>query len=202
MSAPALRVAARPLSLRWTMRRGTVVTVVTVALVGVLILGATLIAYVNHDTTSAGGPPCQVVAGARTYALDREQAANATTITAAASTVGLPHHAVTIAVAAALQESRLHNLAHGDRDSLGLFQQRPSQGWGSPDQILNPRFAAESFFRALAQIDHWSTVSVNDAAQAVQRSATPAAYSKWEGEARAIARATTGELPGTLTCKP
>ena len=112
--------------------------VVAVALVGVVVLGAVLVIYVTGSTTPASGPQCQVVAGARTYALDREQAANATTITAAASTVGLPHHAVTIAVAAALQESRLHNLAHGDRDSLGLFQQRPSQGWGSPDQILNP----------------------------------------------------------------
>ena len=129
------------------MRRRTVVAVV---LVGVLVLGAVLVAYVTQHATPASGPPCHVVAGARTYSLDREQAANAVTITAAASAVGLPHHAVTIAVAAALQESRLHNLAHGDRDSLGLFQQRPSQGWGSPDQIRNPRFAAESFFHALA----------------------------------------------------
>ncbi len=177
-------------------------TVVAVALVGLLVLGAMLVAYVTHHTTPTSGPPCRVVAGARSYGLDREQAANAITIAAAASTVGLPHHAVTIAVAAALQETRLHNLAHGDRDSLGLFQQRPSQGWGSPDQILNPQFAAESFFRALARIDHWQTMSVNAAAQLVQRSATPMAYAKWESEARAVARATTGELPGTLTCKP
>jgi hypothetical protein len=176
--------------------------VVAVALVGVVVLGAMLVAYVTDHTTPPSGPQCQVVAGARSYGLDREQAANAITIAAAASTVGLPHHAVTIAVAAALQESRLHNLAHGDRDSLGLFQQRPSQGWGSPDQILNARFAAESFFRTLARFDHWQTMSVNDAAQLVQRSATPMAYAKWESEARAIARATTGELPGALTCKP
>jgi hypothetical protein len=176
--------------------------VVEVALVGVLGLGAVLVAYIVYLTPRASEPPCRVVAGARSYGLDREQAANAITITAAASAVGVPHHAVTIAVAAALQESQLHNLPHGDRDSLGLFQQRPSQGWGSADQILNPRLAAESFFRALAGIDHWQTLSVNAAAQLVQRSATPLAYAKWESEARAIARATTGEAPGTLTCKP
>ena len=175
--------------------------VVAVALVGLVVLGVVLVAYVRHQTTPESEPPCRVVAGERSYGLDREQASNAMTIAAAASAVGLPHHAVTIAIAAALQESRLRNLAHGDRDSLGLFQQRPSQGWGSPDQILNPMVAAESFFRALARIDHWQAISVNAAAQLVQRSARPMAYAKWESEARAIARATTGELPRALTCK-
>jgi hypothetical protein len=175
---------------------------VALAGVGIALLGAAVVAYVMFQRTRVSEPACRVVADGHTYGLDREQAANAITITAAASAVGLPHHAVTIAVAAALQESQLHNLARGDRDSLGLFQQRPSQGWGSADQILNPRLAAESFFRALAGVDHWQTLSVNTAAQRVQRSARPVAYAKWESEARAIARATTGEAPGTLTCKP
>lgn len=169
---------------------------------GSLVLATALVFFAARHTTRASGPPCRVVAGASTYRLERDQVANAMIITDAAAAAGLPHHAVTIAVAAALQESQLHNLTRGDRDSLGIFQQRPSQGWGSPTQILNPRFAARAFFRALTRIDQWQTTSVNSAAQLVQRSATPTAYARSEHEARAIARATTGERPGTLTCAP
>ena len=107
---------------------------------------------------------------------------------------------MTIGIAAALQESRLHNLAYGDRDSLGLFQQRPSQGWGTPTQILDPHLAATAFFVRLGKIDGWMLMTVSDAARQVQRSARPHAYAAWEGKARALARAVTGELPGALTC--
>jgi hypothetical protein len=176
-------------------------TVGVITLAGIVAVGALIVTYVTRRTPLTT-EPCQVAGAGRTYGLDRDQAANAITIATAANAVGLPHHAVTIADAAALQESALHNLAHGDRDSLGLFQQRPSQGWGSASQILNPTFAATSFFHALARVDGWQTLSVNDAAQRVQHSAMPTAYAKWEDEARALARATTGELPGTLTCRP
>jgi hypothetical protein len=175
-------------------------SLVAVVVAGAALLGAAGVAYLTWHGGSKTGLPCQVVADGRTYRLDREQAANAGVITTAASAVGLPHHAVTIGIAAALQESQLHNLTYGDRDSLGLFQQRPSQGWGTPAQILDPRFAAESFFRALASTDGWAAMSVSDAAQRVQRSASPTAYAAWENEARSLARATTGELPGALTC--
>jgi hypothetical protein len=177
-------------------------TLITASIIGFVVLSASIVAYVTLQSTTPSGPPCRVTADGRTFGLDREQAANAATVAVAANALGLPHHAVTIALAAALQESQLHNLTSGDRDSLGLFQQRPSQGWGTPDQILNPRLAAEAFLRALTAVDGWQTISVNEAAQRVQRSATPIAYSKWENEARALARATTGELPGALTCKP
>ena len=170
------------------------------ALASSLALVAAIAFVATRGSTSAGPPPCQVVASGSHYRLDRSQVANAITITDTARRLGLPHHAVTVALAVALQESLLYNLDHGDRDSLGLFQQRPSQGWGSPSQILDPRYAAEAFLRALTRIDQWQTMSVNDAAQLVQHSATPNAYAKSEAEARAIARATTGELPGTLTC--
>jgi hypothetical protein len=171
-----------------------------VALAVAALVAASGIAFLTTRGASKPGLPCQVVADGRTYRLDREQVANAGVITTAAGAMGLPHHAVTIAIAASLQESQLHNLTYGDRDSLGLFQQRPSQGWGSPSQILTPRFAAESFFRALASTDGWSAMSVSDAAQSVQRSASPTAYAAWENEARSLARATTGELPGALSC--
>jgi len=173
---------------------------VAVGIVGVLLAGAVGAAYLAFPGASKPGLPCRVVADSKSYALDRAQVANAGIIAAAAAAVGLPHHAVTIGIAAALQESRLHNLAYGDRDSLGLFQQRPSQGWGTPAQILDPQFAATSFFRHLAKIEGWPVMTVSDAAQEVQHSAQPHAYAAWENEARALARATTGELPGALSC--
>jgi len=173
---------------------------VVVAIVGVLLVCAVGAAYLAVRGTPKPDLPCRVVADGKRYALDRAQAANAAIIASAAATVGLPHHAVTIGIATALQESGLHNLDHGDRDSLGLFQQRPSQGWGSPAQILDPHFAATSFFRQLAKVNGWPAMTVSDAAQRVQHSARPQAYATWEDEARALARATTGELPGALSC--
>ncbi len=112
----------------------------------------------------------------------------------------MPNHAVTVALAAALQESKLRNVEHGDRDSIGLFQQRPSQGWGTAEQLTNPRFAASAFYRALSAVEGWETMSVTDAAQKVQVSAAPNAYEKWEAEARVLARILTGEVPNRIEC--
>jgi hypothetical protein len=151
----------------------------------------------------APSPPtvsaCQV-AGLPGATLGVEQASNLTTIAAVGKRLGLPDHAVTVALAAALQESRLRNLPYGDRDSRGLFQQRPSQGWGTADQVLTPRYAAAAFYQHLALVPGWATLPVTVAAQRVQRSGTPNAYAQWEGEARALARATTGEVPTGLRC--
>jgi hypothetical protein len=108
---------------------------------------------------------------------------------------------VTVALAAALQESDLHNLDHGDLDSLGLFQQRPSQGWGTKSQIMSPAHAAAAFYDRLAHLAGWQALSVTDAAQGVQRSAAPDAYSHWETQARAMASALTGETQAGLTCR-
>jgi hypothetical protein len=176
-------------------RRG----ILAAAVAAVVVSGAVAAAIIGSGPSS-GGPACQVTVEGHTYPLDREQAANALAITAVASDLGMAHHAVTIAVAAALQESGLHNLTHGDRDSLGIFQQRPSQGWGTPSQLLQPRYAAQAFLSHLARVNGWESLPVTVAAQAVQHSAAPNAYAKWEAEARAIARSTTGELPGALHC--
>ena len=135
------------------------------------------------------------------YFIDPEQAANATTITAVGKQLGVPDHAVTVALATALQESQLRNLRYGDRDSLGLFQQRPSQGWGTPAQLLDPQYAAAAFYRALAKVPGWETLSVTKAAQSVQHSGAPDAYTTWEPLARRLAIATTGEIPAGLTCE-
>ncbi|MFD2414801.1 C40 family peptidase [Amycolatopsis pigmentata] len=124
-----------------------------------------------------------------------EQLANAATIVAVGKQLGVPEHGWVIAIAAALQESGLRNLDHGDRDSLGLFQQRPSQGWGNPDQIMNPAYAATQFYRHLLAIPGWQNMSVTEAAQAVQHSATPDAYTEHEPVARYLV-----DLAQTATC--
>ncbi len=155
----------------------------------------------SHIPTAPETLPCHAVAGTEDYALDLEQAANATTIAAVGKRLGLPDHAVTVALAAALQESKLYNLSYGDRDSVGLFQQRPSQGWGTHDQILSPRYAATAFFSHLTKVANWESLPVTDAVQAVQISAGPDAYARWEAEARVLAQALTGEVPAAFTCR-
>ena len=186
---------------RRTPLRRLVIWTSSIALLVVLVIVAVALWF------GRGGKPrvvaaCWVAANPRrTYVVDPEQAANATTITAVGKQLGLPDHAVTIALATALQESQLYNLRYGDRDSLGLFQQRPSQGWGTPAQLLDPQYAAGAFFKALARVPGWQTVSVTQAAQAVQRSNAPDAYGTWEPLARNLAIATTGEIPAGLTCQ-
>ena len=102
-----------------------------------------------------------------------EQAENAALITAISVRRGLPARAASIALATAYQESDLTNLEHGDRDSLGLFQQRPSQGWGTPEQILDPVYATNAFYDALAEVDGYESLEITEAAQEVQRSGFP-----------------------------
>ncbi|MHB1711188.1 MAG: hypothetical protein ACYCV7_07275 [Acidimicrobiales bacterium] len=134
------------------------------------------------------------------YVITPIQAQNAALIAAVGLRLGLPDHAATVALATSMQESRLQNLPYGDRDSLGLFQQRPSQGWGSSAQVMNPIYAATAFFDHLAQIPGWESMPVTEAAQLVQRSADPTAYARWGLEAQALAEATTGEIHAGLTC--
>ncbi|MFD2121435.1 hypothetical protein ACFSNO_20395, partial [Streptomyces cirratus] len=110
-----------------------------------LALGGYLV--VQYESNGGGGAPhCTAGApgeqsGAGTYEMSPEQAGNAATIAAVGVAKGVPDRAVTIALATAMQESGLRNLDHGDRDSLGLFQQRPSQGWGTPQEIRDPVYA-------------------------------------------------------------
>ncbi len=94
--------------------------------------------------------------------------------------MGAPPRSWLVALATAMQESTLRNIGYGDRDSLGLFQQRPSQGWGSPAQVTDPRYSTTIFIQRLLQIPGWEQLPVTVAAQTVQRSAFPDAYAKWE----------------------
>ncbi|MFF1814562.1 heavy metal transporter [Streptomyces sp. NPDC058251] len=159
---------------------------------------------VQYLTGGTGAPRCKVVSGkgdGASYEFTPEQAVNAATISAVGTTRGMPERAVTIALATALQESGLRNIQHGDRDSLGLFQQRPSQGWGTTKQIMDPTYAAGVFYEHLAKVPGYSRLPLTVAAQRVQRSGYPQAYAKHEPDATLLAAALTGRAAATLTCE-
>lgn len=145
-------------------------------------------------------PHCTATANGQVTELDPEQAGNAAIIAAVAVRRQLPPRAASIAIATAMQESKLRNLGYGDRDSLGLFQQRPSQGWGTPTQILDPVYASDAFYDVLVKIEGYQNLPITTAAQKVQRSAFPQAYAAHEPEARAFASALTGYSPAALNC--
>ena len=130
----------------------------------------------SHSTVDPVSGRCS----AAEVRLDAEQMANAATVAAVGIRRGVVPRAIIVALAVALQESKLRNLDHqgsrNDHDSLGLFQQRPSQGWGSEDQIMDPRYAADRFYTALLRVRGWEKMRVTEAAQRVQRSAYPEAY--------------------------
>ncbi|MGV9373940.1 hypothetical protein [Micromonospora tulbaghiae] len=145
------------------------------------------------ETTTPAAVAVQGVSpqGAQSYVdLNDEQLANAKAIIAATKKAGLPERAAVISIATALQESKLENLGHlGDRndhDSLGLFQQRPSSGWGTPEQITDPEYSTLAFLKGLKQVDGWQDMPLTEAAQTVQVSAYPDAYAQWEKQAAEI----------------
>ncbi|MER5705798.1 hypothetical protein ABT023_28160 [Micromonospora sp. NPDC002296] len=119
--------------------------------------------------------------------LDAEQTANVKAIIAATKKAGLDERAAVISIGTALQESKLENLGHlGDRndhDSQGLFQQRPTSGWGTPEQITDPEYSTLAFLKGLKQVDGWQDMPLTQAAQTVQVSAYPDAYAQWEQQA-------------------
>ncbi|WP_371577102.1 heavy metal transporter [Streptomyces sp. NBC_01314] len=159
---------------------------------------------VQYLTGGNGTPRCVVVSGAddgASYEFTPEQAANAATISAVGTSRELPERAVTIALATAIQESGLRNIPHGDRDSLGLFQQRPSQGWGTERQIQDPVYAAGEFYEHLVKVDDYERLPLTVAAQRVQRSGYPEAYAKHEPDATLLAAALTGRSAAALTCE-
>lgn len=129
--------------------------------------------------------------------LPDEQIPNAQTIVATGISLDVPKKGQIIALATAMQESRLRNLGSGDRDSLGLFQQRPSQGWGTAQQIHDPVYASEQFYKHLLKVDGWQQMTVTQAAQEVQRSGYPDAYAPWEPLATALQKAIATTFPTT-----
>lgn len=174
---------------------------VLLALLAAVVLGG----YVGARglLNNFGGPQCRAVAvaGGPEFTLTPEQMANAATIAAVAQSRGLPPRAASIAITTAIQESKLRNLGYGDRDSLGLFQQRPSQGWGTAAQIQDPVHASNRFYDELVKIPGYQSANITKIAQQIQRSGFPGAYAEHETEGRTLASVLTGASPAGLGCR-
>jgi hypothetical protein len=144
---------------------------------------------IPEDVAVKGMRKSTVASVAKATHLTANQVRNARTIVGVVVAQKLPQRAAVIAVATALQESKLRNEHYGDRDSLGLFQQRPSMGWGTNAQVLNPRHATRRFLDALQRVPDWRALPVTKAAQDVQRSAFPNAYAHWAPLAKELVKA-------------
>ncbi len=177
---------------RWVIGLGVLALIVVVVVVGVRVFDR-----VGPLLSSEG---CEARVGGHSVSLTLEQSENVALMAAISMQRGMPARAATIAIATSTQESKLYNIEHGDRDSLGLFQQRPSQGWGTAQEILNPYYSINAFYDALARVDGYESMKITEAAQQVQRSAFPAAYAEHEPDARALASALTGNSPRAFTC--
>jgi hypothetical protein len=177
-------------------RRGLTlgILLVVIALAGAVYLVA------RQGKPLLTGSGCQAGTGQAAVSLDPEQAAIAATIAAVAHRRAMPSHAVVVAYAAALQESHLHNLSYGDRDSVGVFQQRPSEGWGPARKLKDPVYASARFFRALAGVPDYLHKPVYRAAQAVQHSADGYAYIQYQPEATVLAADFTGHSAHAVWC--
>jgi hypothetical protein len=175
---------------------GLVVVLVAAVAAGVLLWRPSFLA----------GPECTVpgdradAAASPTVELTVVQLQHASTINAVGLARGIPERGRIIAVATAYQESGLRNRPNGDRDSVGLFQQRPSQGWGTVEQIMDPVYAAGKFYDALVEVQDWQHLPLTDAAQAVQYSGFPDAYAKWEPQATTLVRGLSGGSVLTVNC--
>jgi hypothetical protein len=156
-------------------------------------LAAIVRARIAEAAANPGPPPAEPVvctAPNPPTAWNSTQRENATTIVQVGLALGIPERGLIVALATAMQESSLNNYGHlganNDHDSLGLFQQRPSMGWGSPEQVTDPVYSATAFYSALLRVPGWESMAVTVAAQTVQRSAFPNAYAKWEADATAL----------------
>lgn len=165
-----------------------------------IVLAVTYLVTTRHVPLILEPTACTAAAGRQELELTVGQAGIAATIAGVATRRHMPVRAVTIAYAAALQESKMANLDYGDRDSLGVFQQRPSEGWGTPKEIENPVYASTRFFAALATVPGYLRLPVYQAAQAVQRSADGYAYDQYATMGAELAAAFTGTAPHALWC--
>jgi LysM repeat protein len=204
-AAPTASPASQASS-TYTILRGDTITAIArkfgVTIAAVLSangLSASSIIYAGRTLVipGAGLAPAQVGPVTVVPSSSSSAQANAQVIISVGRSLGVPDYGIVIALAAAEQESSLQNLHYGDRDSVGLFQQRPSAGWGTVAQLTTPSYAAALFYggphnpnkgktRGLLDIPGWQSMTVTEAAQAVQNSAAPNAYAKWEATARAL----------------
>jgi hypothetical protein len=177
-------------------RRG--ISGISLVLAAVLVLGLYLAFKRASPLLESSG--CEARGNGMLIALSTGQAGIAATIAGVAQRDALPVRAVTVAYAAAMQESKLQNLSYGDRDSVGVFQQRPSEGWGRRSQLENPVYATSRFFGALIKVPGYRRMPVYQAAQAVQHSADGYAYQQYQGMAEHMASAFTGRDPRAVWC--
>ncbi|MBE1580560.1 C40 family peptidase, partial [Amycolatopsis roodepoortensis] len=172
-------------------------TIVSMVVVVVVVASAVVLVTVVMIGGTASGTSCTSPAPGEAKgigALDAEQVRTVQVILSVADQRGLPPRASVIAVSTGIVESKLRNLDHGDRDSLGVFQQRPSQGWGTPAQVTDMTYSAGKFFDGLIALPGWESMPPGKAAQAVQRSGFPDRYAPAEVEAAAIVADVRGQV--------
>src|SRR5665648_82286 len=180
-------------------RRRIRALVATVAFIGAAVgASAGIAALLSRTDAVPQVIRCAASLDGTNWYLEPDQADTVALLAGQAMQRALPACALTIAIATGLQESKLRNLTHGDRDSVGIFQQRPSQGWGTVDQIMDPVFATTAFYDALVKVDGYQDLPITEAAHAVQRSGFPEAYGEHEAAARAWASAMYGYSDGTV----
>lgn len=181
--------------------RGVCVAVVVGAVVlGLVVSALIVIGLLNRREPAPPPQRCMVTADDRSVGVDFAQAHYASVIAGVAVRRGLPARAASIALTTAFAESNLHNLDHGDRDSVGLFQQRPSQGWGTKKQIMDPVYATNQFYDRLIKIENWESVKISTIAQRIQISAVPRAYREHESDGRALGSVLTGRSSAGISC--
>jgi peptidoglycan DL-endopeptidase CwlO len=187
--------------------RRWLVGLLVVSLLGSLIAVAaiaTLLGGVGSGDFRFGAPCGSVLASTdpreappvavRVSDLDPEQRSIVELIIAIGKQRRLPPRAWQIAIQAGMTESRLHNLNYGDRDSLGIFQMRPSQGWGSVAQVTDPVYEINKFYDKLLMVPGWETQRPGESAQSVERSAFPSRYHQWEPLAVNVIGAVGGDV--------
>jgi hypothetical protein len=176
------------------------VLLVLLVIVGLLVAaGIYALNKVSHYSLF-NAPSCTATSSTGSISLDLDQARYASTIAAVGTKLDVPAFGIEVAEATAMQESKLHNLTYGDRDSLGLFQQRPSQGWGTQSQIMDPVYSSTMFYEALLKVPGWQNLPLTQAAQAVQHSGAPGAYAQHQGGANIVEAVFTGTVDAALRC--
>jgi hypothetical protein len=201
VSLSSTTTAGGPPAKKQSRRGGCLIGLVVVLLVAGLLAGVGI--WLLHKV---GGislfsqPPCTAVADGQTYTYDLDQMQNASTIAAVGVKLGVPSFGIEVALATARQESKFENLSGGDRDSIGLFQQRPSEGWGTVSQIMDTTYSSTAFYEALLKVSNWQNLPLTQAAQDVQHSAYPDAYAAHQQEASVLTSVFTGIAGGALTC--
>lgn len=199
MQTSTRKLALMPMTRAEHRRNGLAVALGLVICFAILIGGGI---WAKQQFTVSPAPlsdRCVLTDATGSTTLTPEQAKYAAIIVGTATRRGLAPRAGIIAVATALQESGIRNLDYGDRDSVGLFQQRPSQGWGTEEQLMDPYYASNAFYAQLEKVADWESGDINDVAQEVQRSGVPEGYRKHVPRATIIGDVVAGQ-GGTVSC--